>query len=586
MKSAARLSERLYGILLGLRSRINLNGKSGTFLYAVCAGVLAAIVATVFQKSTQFILATLTGTEGGRFVATFQQIPDWRKIFALAVGGAISGLILLFASQKVKKKATPYMEAVAIGNGYIPVRPNLLRSLAAIITIGSGASIGREGPLVQTVTVFASLFGRKMNVPLPRLRLLIACAAAGGMSAVFHTPLAGGLFVCEIVIGVMSIDILAPLLVSSCASYITIMTISNPAPLYEISRAYLSQEVSIAFYALLLGILSSLLAKMWLAMLNGARKTLNGNPYWLPARLALAGVIVGSISIYYPEVVGNGAHIIRGIVSMDFSAEQILVFTVLKISCVALFFGMGAVGGVLTPSLTIGSIFGFLFANALMSAGVPLSPEEVIGFSLLGMAAFFTTAAAAPITSLMLVLEFTLAGRMIFPLIIGVLTSYAVSKMTGAKSMYSSALAGNVMSAFNRPIAEVKLRDIFRKNSDTVMLNETFGKISKRFLATPDEAVFVASRTNKYLGAIFRSDILSFLKSDYVSNVIAEDIMRTDLPKLSPETPLIDAIKTFSEISGEILPIVDASGKFYGTVYKSDILMGFAEVMRRERVRV
>ena len=158
--------------------------------------------------------------------------------------------------------------------------------------------------------------------------------------------------------------------------------------------------------------------------------------------------------------------------------------------------------------------------------------------------------------------------------------------MTGAKSMYSSALAGNVMSAFNRPIAEVKLSDIFRKNSDTVMLNETFGKISKRFLATPDEAVFVASRTNKYLGAIFRSDILSFLKSDYVSNVIAEDIMRTDLPKLSPETPLIDAIKTFSEISGEILPIVDASGKFCGTVYKSDILMGFAEVMRRERVRV
>lgn len=233
MKSAVRLSERLYGILLGLRSRINLSGKSGTFLYAVCAGVLAALVATVFQKSTQFILATLTGTEGGRFVATFQQIPDWRKIFALAVGGAISGLILLFASQKVKKKATPYMEAVAIGNGYIPVRPNLLRSLAAIITIGSGASIGREGPLVQTVTVFASLFGRKMNVPLPRLRLLIACAAAGGMSAVFHTPLAGGLFVCEIVIGVMSIDILAPLLVSSCASYITIMTISNPAPLYS-----------------------------------------------------------------------------------------------------------------------------------------------------------------------------------------------------------------------------------------------------------------------------------------------------------------------------------------------------------------
>ena len=82
---------------------------------------------------------------------------------------------LVFAAKKIRKAPTPYMEAVSIGNGYIPVRSNLLRSLAAILTIGSGASIGREGPLVQTVTVFASIFGRRLNFSPPRLRLIVAC---------------------------------------------------------------------------------------------------------------------------------------------------------------------------------------------------------------------------------------------------------------------------------------------------------------------------------------------------------------------------------------------------------------------------
>ena len=320
-------------------------------------------------------------------------------------------------------------------------------------------------------------------MPLPRLRLFIACAAAGGMSAVFHTPLAGGLFVCEIVIGVMSIDILAPLLVASCASYVTVIVLFDPSPLYEMSDAHLNQSVAVAFFALLLGVISSLLAKFWLVLLSKMREILNGNQYLLPLRLTLAGVIVGSVAIYYPEIVGNGAHIIRGIVSANFTLEQVFVLLCLKIAAVALFFGMGAIGGVLTPSLTIGSMTGFLFAHVLIMLGVPLSSEEVIGFSLLGMASFFTTAAAAPITSLLLVVEFTFAGKMIFPLTIGVLTSHFISKISGAKSMYASAVSKNILPAFNKPMAQVKIENIFRKSSDTVLVSDRFSEISKKFSA-------------------------------------------------------------------------------------------------------
>ena len=123
-------------------------------------------------------------------------------------------------------------------------------------------------------------------------------------------------------------------------------------------------------------------------------------------------------------------------------------------------------GGALTPSLTIGSVFGFLFSAALTQMGVP--GEHAIAYSLVGMAAFFTTAANAPITSLVLVVEFTMAGQMMFPLIIGVLVSYGTARLTKAQSMYHDSLAFGPRSTFDKPLAQVQLQDVARKDPPVV----------------------------------------------------------------------------------------------------------------------
>lgn len=577
----------LLKFLLCLRIRFNLSGKGGIYFYAVLAGIISAFVALAFKYASSCILSILTGADGERVVAAFSQIPPWRRIFSLFAGGVLAGIVLLFAAKKIKKSPTPYMEAVSIGNGYIPVCANLLRSLAAIITIGSGTSIGREGPLVQTVAVFASVVGRRLRLSTPRLRLLIACSAAGAMASVFHAPLAGALFVCEIVIGVMSMEIIAPLMAASCTSYLVMCAISNPAPLYEISDAFLGVNLHTALLSAVLGVAASLLAKFWILWLNKTRKLLNRSGIApLPIRLAAAGIAVGAIAIWYPEVTGNGAHIIRGLVNMNFSLEEISAILALKIFSVALFFGAGAVGGVLTPTLTIGCVFGFIFSQLLVLAGFPLGAEEIIGFSLLGMAAFFTTAAAAPLTSLMLVLEFTMAGHMIFPLAIGVLVSYSVSKITEAKSMYYSEASGGVKSVFNKPLKNVKVGDLFRKGYNTVSATTLFKNVAKIFIKNPDYAVYVVSRSNRYMGGILRSDVLEFVKSGTLSsNVIADDLMRTDIPKLNPSIPLVDGVKVFSENpTFDELPMVTADGKFYGIVNRNDIFMAFNELCARDKI--
>ena len=492
----------------------------------------------------------------------------------------------MFTQRFVPAKATEYMEAVALGNGYVPPKPSLLRSLSAVFSIGSGASIGREGPLVQSAAVVGSALGRFFHLSAPRLRLVVACAAASGMSAAFHTPLAGGLFVSEIVLGALTIDFLAPLLVASCAGYFTMGLFHEPAPIYQ-----LQQEVSLTgnqhvLWCVLLGCLASLLASLWLLVLKKSRQYLNGKRHWLPVRLMAAGMLVGVIAIFYPEIVGNGKNIITALIHYEFDTTKAAILLALKICTVAIVFGVGTVGGALTPSLTIGSVFGFLFSAALTQMGVP--GEHAIAYSLVGMAAFFTTAANAPITSLVLVVEFTMAGQMMFPLIIGVLVSYGTARLTKAQSMYHDSLAFGPRSTFDKPLAQVQLQDVARKDPPVVHPLDKFGTIASMLIKNPAQPIFVTSPAGKYLGSVEAEDVAAFARNKELAQaVLAMDVLRNDMPTLPADMHLPEALGIFSRPHcGESLALVNPDNDhLLGVVNKTDLYLVLSEIMRREKLQ-
>ena len=297
-----RLSWSWLRMALSLRKKIKLGDKQVIFIWAVVVGALGALMALVFEMGVELVQDVLTGRTSYRQIQVFQEMagqdPAW-CIFVPAAGGLLAGLTLLFTHRFVPAKATEYMEAVALGNGYVPPKPSLLRSLSAVFSVGSGASIGREGPLVQAAAVAGSALGRFFHLSAPRLRLVVACAAASGMSSAFHTPLAGGLFVSEIVLGALTIDFLAPPARGQLRGLFLPWACSmNPPPIYQ-----LQQEVSLAgnqhvLWCVLLGALASLVASFWLLILKKSRRYLNGKRQWLPVRLTAAGVLVGAIAIF------------------------------------------------------------------------------------------------------------------------------------------------------------------------------------------------------------------------------------------------------------------------------------------------
>ena len=154
-----RLSWSWLRMALNLREKVKLGDKQVIFIWAVVVGALGALMALVFEMGVELVQDVLTGRTSYRQIQVFQEMagqdPAW-CIFVPAAGGLLAGLTLLFTHRFVPAKATEYMEAVALGNGYVPPKPSLLRSLSAVFSVGSGASIGREGPLVQAAAVAGS----------------------------------------------------------------------------------------------------------------------------------------------------------------------------------------------------------------------------------------------------------------------------------------------------------------------------------------------------------------------------------------------------------------------------------------------
>lgn len=572
-------------IAVDLLQKFRITDRHVVYLWAVVVGILGAGMALLFEYSVEFIQWALTGLKDGGRVDIFRELDDWHRILVPAAGGLLAGSVLLFRHRFIPTKYTEYMEALSLGNGVIPVRPSLLQSLSAIFSISSGAAIGKEGPLVQASAVAASTMGQALKMSAPRLRLMVSCGAAAGMTAAFHTPLAACLFVSEIVLGTLTISTLAPLLISACTGFLILHIMGKQSPIYESSFTAFGDVWQILL-CVLLSVLAACAAKGWLMILKVSRKYLNGKRRWLPLRLMAAGLFVGILACYYPEVVGNGAEIISGLIQKLYTPEQSLVFLTIKVVAVAVVFGCGTVGGALTPSLMIGALLGFLFSNVLRAAGVP--GDHAIAYTMVGMAAFFTTAANAPLTSLMLVLEFTMAGNMIFPLMIAVVCSYGMSWVLNARSMYSDSLTQGPRSAFDKPLGEVTLRDIARVSPELVNPGDKFGVIASQLLRNPGENLFVKSPNGSLLGTILAEDIAQFARTEELAEaVIAVDVMREDIPSLPSNMGLPEALAVFTHTRrlDSLAMVNPVDGKVSGVVNKNDLYQVISEIMKREKLR-
>ena len=548
-----------------------------TLCWAAVAGFLGALSALAFRGGVDVIHGLMTGTTEG-MVDSFRELEWWQRLGIPVVGGAMAGLVLLFGKRlHPGESSTDYMEAILIGSGELPVRASLVKSTAAMFSIASGGSIGREGPLVQLAAVAASWLGRWRKMSAPQLRLLVACGAAAGIASAYNAPIAGSFFVAEIILGSIAMESLGPLAVSAVAATLTIRALSNAHTLYKVPEFALHSLWEIGPFVVL-GIFAGTVAPFFLRSLRQVEGLFARTHLPLPARLALGGLVVGGLAVWVPEVCGNGYSVVVSILNGQVVWSALVLVLVCKWAATAASFGSGAPGGVFTPTLFMGASLGYLFGYAVHAVW-PQGAADPQAFALVGMGALLAAASHAPVMAIIMLFEMTLSYDIILPLMLCSVVAYYTARGIEDQSLYSEALQKKAAEQPDAVHVPGVVADLVKAQATRVLPTARFEAIAGEFLQSRHEEIYVTTEEGRYAGAISLHDIKPYLNDAAVAaHVIAGDLLLDDVPSVAMSASLAEALRVFAQHAGQTLPVVEnGTEKLVGILSKNDLLLALLE---------
>jgi CIC family chloride channel protein len=551
---------------------------AGIIFWAALVGVCGALASVAFRESIRLLEMVFTGQASG-LVHGASNLVWWHRAFVPVIGGALAGWVLyVLGSRFISLKVADYMEAVLVGDGRISLRGTLLRSASSLLTIGSGGSIGREGSMVQLSAVIASRLGLLVRAPVPRLRLLVACGGAAGIAAAYNAPISGALFISEIVLGSLAMDTFGPLVVASVISDATIHRFLGYGPVFNVPHVQFASNWELGFY-IVLGVLLGHLAPPFLGLIDftKGRFVRLGLPlYW---QLALGGVCVGIISIYFPQVWGNGYSVIGNILQGNLLGVTLLLVLVAKIFATSATVGSGAVGGVLTPTLFIGCAVGALVGGVLHDL-MPTIVSVPAAYALIGMGSFLSATTLAPLTSILLIFEMTGDYEIVLPLMLACVSSHYTAKVyRHGKSVYHASLQGAATAEgaddWRLRTVQTLVKPAAAAVPDTMTLGEVFDRLPTR----PLERVFVMKGDELVAWLNPREVLEKMHHSELDGSLPVSAVAKPVEFALAPDMPLTTALEAFLREQATVLPVTPGQWRntLLGEVARNDLMLAIQD---------
>lgn len=569
---------RLLKVRLRLAALLHPREMQTTLLWAGLVGLMGGLSSLAFRAAITVIQEWLTGhTEG--LVATAAALPFWERLSVPAIGGLLAGMVLALGKRWLGgRRATDFMEAIVLADGVMPIEPIMVRVTASLLTIASGGSIGREGSMVQLAAMWASKLGQLLRLPTPRLRLLVACGVAAGIASAYKAPIAGSLFVAEIVLGSIAMESFGPLVFAAVVATLTVQHFGDRAPVYASGGGFIVSSWEIVPY-LILGLLAGAAAPLFLAILRASQTLFDRLPNYFALRLALGGAVVGVISTSLPEVWGNGQSVVNDMLQNDWGALAVGLLLGAKLLATAATVGSGAVGGVFTPTLFMGAAVGLLFEKGYHT----LWPQLVFDprpYALVGMGSFLAATTHAPLMAIIMLFEMTLDYDIVLPLMLACVVAYYTASSIDAASVYTEAMdkrPGRPTTPL--PAIRACVADVLKPSPLCIVRSATLVDIAKAFARSQTLHLYVVDADGRLVGAISLVDIQDSFDEPYPSTLVtAFDLMHSTLPSLTPEMGLNQAASAFMGHIGERLPVIadPKSCRLIGSVSKTDLLLTLA----------
>ena len=570
---------------LKLREKMVLREEAFHLVLAGLVGIIGGLVNLAFFHAVHLI-------QPGDPVEFAQWLPGWERILIPALGGLAAGLVLHWGLQFVGPQGpTNLLEVVVAGDGRLPFRTELVKTCSAIISIATGASIGREGGITQLSATLSSKFGQFANWPPYRLRLLVGCGAASGIAAAYNAPIAGAVFSALIVLGNFSMDLFAPLVFSSVIAAMVSRSFFGIEPWYKIPPFPAATLPQLPWFVLL-GVLCGVVGALFLKLLRLSETWIRRLHLPIYLRLTLAGLIVGAIAIAFPGVCGNGYSVTNSLLHEEFltQARPLLWLAGLlaaKWLATAITVGAGTVGGVFTPTMFMGAATGALFGVAIHQLGGSAGGVPAGAFALVGMGAVLAATTRSPLLAMILIFELSLDYSLVPPLMLACVVSILVARQLHGESVYTEHLRikGLALGRENSRAGatmEQTVGDLMHAPVPPLPESMPLPDIANRFLTSANNFLPVVDAQQRLLGMVALQDLKEFLNRPQDLNaVIASDVMRPPPRCLTPGQRLLDALPAVLESELRHVPVVNnpADQRLVGAVVRAEILAIFSEAI-------
>ena len=412
---------------------------------ALMVGIAAGGAAVGFRIAIEWLQGVLYNAKDVRSLQELIADVEWYFILLIPVaGGLLTGVVLhLFTSDGRARSVADVIEGAAMKNGRVGIRSGLASAFASMITLSSGGSTGREGPVVHLAAVISSWVSGVLKADGITGRDLLGCAVAAAVSASFNAPIAGALFALEVILRHFAVHAFAPIVIASAAG-----TVISRLTFGDVTEFALPAGSYLGFYQelpafLILGLLCGLVAVVmmrtifWADTMGTAFQNATGMPRWL--RPAAAGLVLGGLAIFFPHIIGVGYGTTSAALTGELLLYEAVIFTILKVIAVAVTMAGRMGGGVFSPSLMVGAMTGLSFGMIATSVFPNVSGAETL-YALAGMGAVAAAVLGAPISTTLIVFELTGDWQTGLAVMVAVSLSSALSSRMVDRSFFLTQL--------------------------------------------------------------------------------------------------------------------------------------------------
>ncbi|HEX5079439.1 MAG TPA: chloride channel protein [Geminicoccaceae bacterium] len=557
-------------------------------LLAVAVGAAGGYGAIAFRLATAGFQVLFFGDGGDRLASAVRPLPWWQVVLAPTLGGLLLGLFMRYVLPGRLPQGVPHvMEAAALRNGRMEMPDGVAAACISAASLGCGASVGREGPIVHLGATLGSYAARRLQLSPALARTLLGCGVAAAIASAFNAPIAGVIFALEVVVGHYGLGAFSPVVISAVIGTVITRIHIGPDPAFILPPQQVVSFLELPAFVLLglVGALASIALMRSIALVQASHDRL-GVPLWL--RPMLAGAAVGAMGLWLPEVLGVGYEATDRVLGNQYGLRFVLVLAVAKTAATALSLGSNFPGGIFSPCLVIGAMVGASF-GMVADAIFPALGSNASVYALLGMGAVAACVLGAPISTAIMIFELTTDYGVAFAVMICVAVASVFCRQLHWHSFFTWQLAQRGIDLQVRRehslLRARRLAEVLRREVVTVGLDADLEQLKAAFRHR-HLPIFVVDEQQRLYGSIAFEDLAdAAFAPDRGEPVTARDLVHRTPIALLPQDNLETALRLCEAHGEEHMPVVSDSAerKVIGEVRRSDLVLAYNRALLEAR---